>query len=60
MTPTKWTKSTFSGDAGCVEWRDTDAGREVRDSKNPGAGVLTFDDREVEAFVAGVKAGEFG
>lgn len=56
---TEWRKSTFSGDAGCVEWRDTDAGREVRDSKNPEGGTLTFTDAEVAAFIAGVAAGEF-
>ncbi len=58
-----WQKSTFSLPQGdnCVETRAVDGGGvEVRDSKQKGAGpVLTFTASEWDAFVNGVKAGEF-
>lgn len=56
----EWRKSTFSGDAGCVEWSKTDdGGMLVRDSKDPDGPVLAFDRSETVAFVSAVRAGEF-
>jgi hypothetical protein len=70
-----WQKSSFSGDAGCVEvWKkssfsgsggtcievaEADDGWLMRDSKDPDGPRLRFNRAEVKAFVDGVKAGEF-
>lgn len=56
-----WFKSTRSS-AGkdCVEVAHLDAGHVgVRDSKNPGGGVLVFTSSEWDAFLAGARDGEF-
>jgi Domain of unknown function (DUF397) len=58
-----WRKSSFSGGNGgqCVEIADLAGGhRAVRDSKNPDGPTLIFTPAEWDAFVAGVRAGEFG
>jgi hypothetical protein len=58
-----WRKSSFSSAEGqnCVEVAALpDGGRAVRDSKNPGGPVLTFSPGEWNAFIRGVKDGEFG
>ncbi|MGN9781793.1 DUF397 domain-containing protein [Nonomuraea sp. ZG12] len=58
-----WRKSTYSGSDGgnCVEIADLSGGRRgVRDSKNPTGPVLVFTPGEWDAFIAGVKGGEFG
>lgn len=55
-------KSSFSNGQGgnCVEVaRTADGGRAVRHSKNPDGGVIFYTPGEWEAFVQGVKAGEF-
>ncbi|MET0416143.1 MAG: DUF397 domain-containing protein [Actinoplanes sp.] len=53
-------KSTFSSpDAGCVEVGVTDGRLLVRDTKDPSGPVLQFTAREWDAFVNGVRAGEF-
>jgi hypothetical protein len=56
-----WRKSSFSGEKQeCVEVCDLpNGGFLVRDSKNPAGPVLTFTSGEREAFLKGVKAGEF-
>lgn len=55
-----WQKSTYSGDASCVELAAlADGSVAVRDSKHPGGGALRFTPTEIDAFVRGVKAGEF-
>ena len=52
-----WKKSTFSLDTACVEVSDR---RRVRDSKLGNASpVLEFNEEEWQAFIAGVKRGEF-
>lgn len=58
----EWRKSTFSGGQGgdCVEIAQlADGTTAVRNSKRPNAGVLCFTPAEMDAFVKGVKAGEF-
>ncbi len=54
----RWIKSTLSGNSNCVEWRFSDKGVSVRDSKNPGGPQLDFTEGEWQAFVGGVRAGE--
>jgi Domain of unknown function (DUF397) len=57
---TRWRKSSFSTIAECVEVTVLDDGLiGVRDSKDPGASMLAFTRAEMDAFVRGVKAGEF-
>jgi hypothetical protein len=62
-TRAAWRKSSYSanGGGGCVEVADLpDGGRLVRDTKDNGAGpVLRFTAGEWQAFVLGVKDGEF-
>ncbi|OLT11808.1 DUF397 domain-containing protein [Pseudonocardia sp. CNS-139] len=55
-------KSTFSNDhQGCVEVAvAADGARWVRDSKHPAAAPHRFAAAEWNAFLQGVKAGEFG
>jgi hypothetical protein len=54
-------KSTFSETAYCVEVGVVDdGGRLVRDSKHRDGAVLRFTSAEWDAFVKGVRAGEFG
>ncbi len=57
-----WDRSSFCNPccSNCVEVRRSGDGIEVRDSKDPGGGTLLFTQEEWVAFVAGVKAGEFG
>ncbi len=57
----RWRKSSYSnaGNA-CVEIRSrAEAACDVRDSKNPGAGHLTFSAGAWQAFVTDVKAGRY-
>jgi hypothetical protein len=57
-----WRKSTRSGPDGgnCVEVAELSGGRRgVRDSKNPTGPALVFTHGEWNAFIGGVKAGEF-
>jgi hypothetical protein len=57
-----WQKSSYSGanGGGCVEVAHVSAVVAVRDSKDPDGPRLAFSPQEWRAFVAGVKAGEFG
>lgn len=57
---TYWRRSSYSNNGTCVEVADLpDGGRMVRDSKDSASPVLTFTHAEWDAFVQGVKAGEF-
>ena len=61
----EWRKSTFSNPSGnCVEIADQGMGEHgyvfVRNSRIKDGHVLAFTTDEFRAFVAGVKAGEFG
>ncbi|MFC0865224.1 DUF397 domain-containing protein [Sphaerimonospora cavernae] len=69
LPPAGWRKSTYSNNGGnCVEVAvvsSTDGPKSgerlfaLRDSKNPDGPALVFTPSEWEAFVAGVKDGEF-
>jgi hypothetical protein len=53
-----WRKSSRSGNNGqCVEVRDRGVQVDVRDSKAPAAGVLSFDPAAWSAFTGSLKAG---
>jgi hypothetical protein len=55
-----WRKSSRSGGQGnCVEVADTPMAVGVRDSKDPSGPVLVFTRPEWQAFVDGVKSGDF-
>lgn len=54
-----WRKSRRSGLNGCVEVAVVDRVIAVRDSKDRSGPVLRFRPDEWEAFVAGVRDGEF-
>jgi uncharacterized protein DUF397 len=54
-----WRKSTRSGNNGCVEVAFVGNQIAVRDSKDRGGPVLVFTAHEWEAFVGGVRTGEF-
>lgn len=56
----RWFKSSASGANGCVEVARIPAGgMAVRDSKDRAKDPHVFDAAEWDAFVTGVKAGEF-
>lgn len=58
-----WNKSSHSGEKNCVEVGRgfTDGSIGVRDTKDNGTGpVLKFTPGEWDAFVSGVRDGEFG
>jgi Domain of unknown function (DUF397) len=54
-----WRKSTRSGTNGCVEVAFVDSKVAVRDSKDRGGPVLVFTTHEWDAFIGGVRTGEF-
>ena len=54
-----WRKSTRSGTNGCVEVAFVGDRVAVRDSKDRGGPVLVFTSHEWEAFVGGLRDGEF-
>ena len=54
-----WRKSARSGSNGCVEIAFLGGQIAVRDSKDRSGPVLTFAPTEWEAFLAGVRHGEF-
>lgn len=54
--PTRWRKSSYSGDTGgeCVEVADLPTAVAIRDSKNPAGPLLTVSPAAFGAFVRGV------
>jgi hypothetical protein len=55
----EWRKSSRSSTNACVEVAFVDAQVAVRDSKHKDQAVLLFTPREWEAFLGGVRGGEF-
>jgi hypothetical protein len=56
----EWRKSTRSGDNGnCVEARQRNGAVQMRDSKNADGPVLSFTPDGWDAFLSGVRHGEF-
>lgn len=61
ILPVDWCKSSFSGaETNCVEVAAAADAVIVRDSKRPAGPACAFSGREWSAFIAAVKAGEFG
>ena len=54
-----WWKSDRSSGGNCVEVRTHQHQVQMRDSKNPDGGVLTFERAAFADFLDGVRAGEF-
>jgi hypothetical protein len=55
-----WKKSSRSGTGSCVEVRLTETGDvQVRDSKDPEGPALSFAPAEWDAFVTGIRTGDF-
>ncbi len=59
LSSVAWQKSSRSGVNGCVEVAFVDGKVAVRDSKDRRGPVLEFTPVEWEAFVGGVRDGEF-
>ncbi len=61
LSTAAWRKSSFSNGGGdCVEVAPLDDGRiAVRNSNHPDAGVVFFTRSEMDAYIKGVKSGEF-
>lgn len=61
LTEAVWHKSSFSGPNGnCVEAAELPAGVAVRNSRFPDGPALLFTVAEWDAFLSGVKGGDFG
>lgn len=55
-----WRKSTFSGyNTNCVEVGLSGGSIGIRDSKNPRGGIVTVTTASWDAFLVGVRNGEF-
>jgi hypothetical protein len=59
LSTASWRKSSHSGNNGCVEVAFVQGRVAVRDSKDRTGPVLVFDRHEWDAFLRGVRAGEF-
>lgn len=59
LSEVAWRKSSRSGMNGCVEVAFADGRIALRDSKDRKGPVLVFTPQEWEAFVGGVRDGEF-
>lgn len=56
----RWVKSSYSNTGNCVEVAVTpDGGRMVRNSNRPEDAPITYTAAEWDAFIKGVKDGEF-
>jgi Domain of unknown function (DUF397) len=59
LSTSVWRKSTLSGANGCVEVAIHADGVALRDAKDGSGPILVFSRGEWEAFIGGVRAGEF-
>lgn len=59
LSKATWTKSSHSEASGCVEVAFVDGAIAVRDSKDRSGPTLIYTPTEWEAFVGGVRDGEF-
>jgi hypothetical protein len=59
LSTASWRKSSWSNANGCVEVAFVQGQVAVRDSKQHGGPVLVFTAHEWEAFLRGVRDGEF-
>jgi Domain of unknown function (DUF397) len=60
LTGAQWRKSSISGSGdNCVEVAFVADGIAVRDSKNPDGPALLYTRSEWDAFIGGIKDGEF-
>lgn len=55
----RWRKSSFSGPGECVVVAELGGEVALRNSNRPDEGALVFGRRELAAWVAGIKTGEF-
>ena len=55
----KWKKSSYSQSGSCVEVAFVDGAIAVRDSRDRSGPTLVYTPAEWEAFIGGVKDGEF-
>lgn len=60
MTDLEWRTSSYTDNGTCVEVAKLpNGGRAVRQSNDPTGPVISYTRPEWDAFIAGVKAGEF-
>jgi hypothetical protein len=59
LEPAVWRRSSLCLNSGCVEVGSIEGHVVVRDSKLESSPVLSYTPEEWQAFIAGVKAGEF-
>jgi hypothetical protein len=59
VSPAVWRKSSYSVDGNCVEVAFEDHHVAVRDSKNRNGPMVRFTPDEWDAFLSGVRDGEF-
>lgn len=59
LSTASWRKSSWSNNNGCVEVAFVQGQVAVRDSKDRSGPVLVFTAHEWQAFLRGVRAGEF-
>jgi hypothetical protein len=59
LSSAEWRKSTLSGVNGCLEVAIQADGVALRDTKERNGPVLVFSRGEWEAFIGGVRKGEF-